>query len=347
MNVKQFGFTKGRSTTEAGVELIQQIFGAWEDSWDAIGVFCVLSKAFDCVHHDTLIRKLHHYAVMGRSLGLLESYLSDRIQRVDINGERSSGSAVNMGMPQGSVLGPFLILVYINDLPHLVKNGHGIVLFADDTSLLFKIDRHKPAFDEVNSTISEIVKWFSINNLLLNERKTIIVKFSLSDSKLIDTNVMVKNEVLDIVDTTLFLGLTLDSKLRWNSHITRLEKRLSSAAHAVKRIRRLTNENTARLVYFSCFHSLMTYGILLWGHAADINTIFMLQKRAIRAVYDLRPMTSLKEKFKEINILTLASQYIHENLVYVKRNIKSFHKRSDIQTLILDIRMILLLTRLI
>ncbi|GBP80534.1 Probable RNA-directed DNA polymerase from transposon X-element [Eumeta japonica] len=131
-----------------------------------------------------------------------------------------------MGVPQGSVLGPFLFLVYINDLPHLVKNGHRIVLFTDDTSLLFKIDRNQPGFDEVNSTISEIIEWFSIYNLLLNERKTKLVKFSLSDSKLIDTNVMVKNEELQVVDTTLFLGLTLNSKLCWNSHFTRLAKDL-------------------------------------------------------------------------------------------------------------------------
>ncbi|GBP21532.1 Probable RNA-directed DNA polymerase from transposon BS [Eumeta japonica] len=164
--------------------------------------------------------KLHHYGVTGRSLGLLKSYLSDRVQRVDINDERSPGSLVNMGVPQGSVLGPFLFLVYISDLPHLVKNRHGNLLFADDTSLLFKIDRHQSAFDKVNSTIFEIF-------------------------------VMVKDEVLDIVDTTLFLGLTLDSKLRWNSHITRLAKRLGSAAYAIKRIRLLTVESTARLVYFS------------------------------------------------------------------------------------------------
>ncbi|GBP36871.1 Probable RNA-directed DNA polymerase from transposon BS [Eumeta japonica] len=259
-----------------------------------IGIFCDLSKAFDCVHHDTLIRKLRHFGVTGRSLGLLESCLRDRIQRADINGQRSSGSVVNTGVPQNSVLRPFLFLVYINDLPsggarrrrrrrpptasrlkgprkqksfaykllkrglanlmsptstsgvappldlpHLVKNGHGIILFADDTSLLFKIDRHQPAFDEVNSTISEIIEWFSINNLLLNERKTKLVKFSLPDSKLIDTNVMVKNEVLYIVDTNLFLSFTLDFKLRWNFHITRLSKRLDSAAYAVKRIRRI------------------------------------------------------------------------------------------------------------
>ncbi|GBP00812.1 hypothetical protein EVAR_77013_1 [Eumeta japonica] len=134
----------------------------------------------------------------------------------------------------------------------LREDGNGIVLFADDTSLLFKIDRLQPAFDEVNSTIFEVVEWFSINNLLLNERKTKHFRFFLTSAQPVNGKAMVKNEILDIVDTTLFLGLTLDAKLRWNSQITRSVKRLSSAAYAVKIIRRLTPVK-ARLVYFSFF----------------------------------------------------------------------------------------------
>lgn len=329
MHFKQFGFTKGRSTTDAGVELIKDIFNAWEESRDAIGVFCDLSKAFDCVHHDTLIRKLHHYGVTGQALGLLESYLIDRIQRVDVNGHRSSGSKIIMGVPQGSILGPFLFLVYINDLPHLVKNKHGLVLFADDTSLIFKVKRQQSVFDDVNDAICDVVDWFTVNNLLLNEKKTNCLRFALPNVRLVANNILMKGETLDLVDSTKFLGFTLDTKLQWESHIAKLSHRLSSAAYAVKKIRALTDIETARLVYFSYFHSLMSYGILLWGHAADANDVFILQKRAVRAVYQLRSRESLREKFKEINILTFASQYIYDNLVYVKKNISQFEKYTD------------------
>ncbi|GBP47692.1 hypothetical protein EVAR_28095_1 [Eumeta japonica] len=96
MSRKQFVFTQGRSAIDAGFELVQRIFRVWEDSRDVLGVFCDLSKTFDCVNHEILIGKLRHYAVTGMALGPLKSYLSNIIHRVDINGIRSSGSVIRI-----------------------------------------------------------------------------------------------------------------------------------------------------------------------------------------------------------------------------------------------------------
>ncbi|KAG7296652.1 hypothetical protein JYU34_000923 [Plutella xylostella] len=321
---QQYGFTKGKSTADAGTALIKHIFDAWEDHHDAIGVFCDLSKAFDCVDHQTLISKLRYYGIGGKALDLISSYLDKRQQRVDINNTKSQGAHVKIGVPQGSILGPFLFLIYINDLPFMVEKLTNIVLFADDTSLLFKVKRRENNFNEINSILSDIHDWFTVNNLLLNSKKTKCIKFTLPNVRQCDTNIILDGNKLDLVNDTVFLGMTIDSKLQWGPHIEKLSGRLSSAAFAVRKIRQLTDVETARLVYFSYFHSLLSYGILLWGRAADIETIFVLQKRAIRSIYKLGSRDSLRELFKEINILTVPCQFIFSNLMYVRKNISTF-----------------------
>lgn len=326
----QFGFTKGRSTADAGTMLLEHIFEAWENSQDAIGVFCDLSKAFDCVRHDTLISKLKHYGIQNQAINLVNSYLSNRVQKVDVGGERSSGSTIVMGVPQGSILGPFLFLVYINDLPFFVKDICDIVLFADDTSLIFKVDRSKSNYDDVNDSLSRVLEWFTVNNLLLNAKKTKCIKFTLPNVKHYPTNIKINGETLDLVKSTIFLGLNIDAGLQWAPQIVALAGRLSSAAYAVRIIRQLTDEATARLVYFSYFHSVMSYGIILWGKAADIQAIFVLQKRAIRAIYKMKSRDSLRERFKEINILTVISQYIYEILLHTHKHLDSFMIKSDV-----------------
>lgn len=309
---------------------MKHIFDAWEHSQDAIGIFCDLSKAFDCVEHETLIRKLQHYGLSAKSLDLVLSYLSQRIQKVVVNRVQSCGTPVKLGVPQGSILGPFLFLVYINDLPSLVENQCDIVLFADDTSLIFKVNRQEEDQSHINETLKEVLKWFTANNLLLNASKTKCIKFSLPNVRQVNTIISVNGERLNLVDETVFLGLTLDRNLQWSPHISNLADKLSSAAYAVRRIRQYTTVETARLVYFSYFHSLMSYGILIWGRAADIETIFILQKRAVRSIYNLGSRDSLRDRFKEIDILTVASQYIYDVIIFTHKNFNSFRKVCDV-----------------
>ncbi|RVE54679.1 hypothetical protein evm_000800 [Chilo suppressalis] len=316
LHLKQFGFTRGKSTTDAGTALLKHIFDIWESKHDAIGIFCDLSKAFDCVSHETLLNKMKHYDVSNISLSLIQSYLSARIQKVVINEAESTGAPISMGVPQGSILGPLLFLIYINDLPHFTRDLCETVLFADDTSLVFKARRGNDCYDEVNCALSEVLHWFTVNNLKLNSSKTKCVKFTLPNVRQVNTSLKINDQPVELVDSTKFLGITLDSHLQWDPHIDALSSRLSSAAFAVKKIRLLTDVETARMVYFGYFHSVMSYGLLLWGSAANIESIFVLQKRAVRAIYNLKARESLREKFKEINILTLASQYNSENIIY-------------------------------
>lgn len=313
------------------MNVVESIYESWENSMDGLGIFCDLSKAFDCVNHDILLQKLHHYGVREDALGLMKCYLVNGEQSVDVKGVLSNARGVTIGVPQGSILGPFLFLVYINDLPYLVEKSADIILFADDTSLMFKVNRNVKDIDVVNNTLNLIQNWFSVNNLMLNPDKTKCVKFSLTNNCAFPA-IHIDSKVLNLTKKTKFLGLTLDSKLQWGPHIADLSGKLSSAAYAVRKIRECTDVKTARIVYYSYFHSLMSYGLLLWGNAADANSIFLLQKRAVRAIYYLKARESLREKFKTINILTMPSLYIYMNIMYARKNLHKFKLSSEVHS---------------
>ena len=205
-------------------------------SQNAIGVFCDLSKAFDCVHHDTLLRKLRHYGVQNMALGIIKSYLHHRVQCVDVNGAKSSGLSIELGVPQGSILGPFLFLVCINDLPYHLKGICDVVLFADDSSLIFKVDRNGQNFDNVNDALLQVTHWFTVNNLVLNAKKTKCIKFTLPNVKNLGPKIILDSNILETVDSTVFLVITVDKNLQWAAHIACLAGKLSSAAYAVRKL---------------------------------------------------------------------------------------------------------------
>uniref|UniRef100_A0A2H1WT74 SFRICE_028976 n=1 Tax=Spodoptera frugiperda TaxID=7108 RepID=A0A2H1WT74_SPOFR len=246
-----------------------------------------------------------------------------KCSKVHVNGTNSQGSEMKMGVSQGSILGPFLFMVYMNDLPFVFENQPRMVLFANDISLIFRVNQRSSNFNNVNRSICLVQNWFTINNLALNEKKTKCIKFSLSKVHNNDCDVVLNGQKLEFINETVFLGITLDTRLQWRPHIKALSERLSSVAFEV------TDEKTARLHYFSDFHNIMSHDILLWGRAAEIKSIFILQKQAIRAIYKLSHRKSLRKFFKTIDILTMPCQFIYENIMYVRKKLQLFEQRSD------------------
>ena len=168
---KQFGFQNGHSTDHAVVQLVDQIIESFENNKYTLGVFIDLSKAFDTVDHSILLKKLELYGITDRNHGWLKSYLSNRRQFVQINEkEKTSLETISCGVPQGSILGPLLFLLYVNDL----KNASNIldpIMFADDTNLFFTHKDIRYLFQIVNQELENINQWFISNKLSLNIKK--------------------------------------------------------------------------------------------------------------------------------------------------------------------------------
>jgi len=173
----QFGFRKGRNTTKAVYELIAELSEAVDGSQYTVGVFCDLSSAFDCVNHELLITKLHHYGVRGNALLWIKSYLNNRKQSVKVNNSvQSPYTSITAGIPQGSILGPFLYLVFANDLPVATRNSK-LIAYADDTTSITKHPNQSGLIQNLTSDLMSMNSWFQANGLLLNKDKTFAINF--------------------------------------------------------------------------------------------------------------------------------------------------------------------------
>ena len=335
----QHGFLKNRSTTTAILSYIQEIVSAIDSKSYPFSICCDLSKAFDCVNHSLLLSKLSSYGIRGTTNEWFSSYLKNRHQYVELTYTdqnmhkqkiSSKPSLVNLGVPQGSVLGPLLFLIYINDLPSHIDQGT-MVLYADDTNILIKGSNASELQDNINAASNKLEKWFYHNNLILNANKTNCLFFFPSYTAVpAYPKLTISNTNTECVSSTKFLGLYIDNKLSWKTHITNLCRTLSTNIFLIRSLSTVLNKKALISLYYGTFYSRAKYGILFWGSSSGLLTVFRLQKKVIRIITHTHLRASCRQIFKKLNLLTVPCLYIYEVLKLIKSNLDGYTTHSDI-----------------
>merc|ERR1712035_191640 len=247
----QYGFRKSRSTYMAITHLNNELHRANDNKEHTIGIFLDLSKAFDTVDHPILLQKLKYLGLHEQALLWFTSYLDNRKQFVTFKGVNSSPLTIKCGVPQGSILRPLLFLIYINDLSN-VSNKLSKILFTDDTSLFFSHRNPNVIAKVVNEELDKISRWFKINKLSLNIKKTNFILFSNNHKKL-DENltVLIDNVSITNVDSTRFLGVLIDKNLSWEPHISLISSKIAKTIGIIGKICYLLNTKVSQLTLFS------------------------------------------------------------------------------------------------
>jgi len=307
------------------------------------GTFCDLRKAFDCVDHGILLNKLLKYGIIGKSHKLISSYLANRYQRVIIAGKcktfNSEWKLIKQGVPQGSILGPLLFLIYINDFPIHAQPSTKTVLFADDTSMVIKSAHPTEFTNAIQNNLIDADKWFKENLLTLNTDKTNILQFY-TRNELPDLRILYGDKQLHTVNTTKFLGIIIDSTLSWKQHVDNITSKLNKACFAIRTVKAYVATAILKTIYFSYFHSVMTYGVIFWGNSVGSKHIFKIQKGVIKIIYNLKVRDSFRTAFKNLEILPFYSQYLYSLLMFVAKTESYFKIMPTITHLTQDIKTI-------
>ena len=318
--INQFGFRKNSSTIHALLDITERIRQTMDNGKYGCGVFIDLKKAFDTVNHEILLLKLEHYGIRNNMLKWFESYLSGRKQYVYFNGVSSATLSLSCGVPQGSVLGPLLFLIYINDLPN-ISDTLQFFLFADDTNLYYESDDLVELEKNMNRELKKLSLWLNANRLALNISKTNFIIFR-GYRKPCDYNVtlLLNRKAIEQRTYVKYLGVLIDEHLNWKEHVLNVTKKISRSVGIICKLRSCMDVSLLRTLYYSLVYSHLNYGIHAWGSACktDLEKILTLQKKVVRAMTGNRwyqtygnpgPLVSSDPLFKNLGILKVEDIY--------------------------------------
>lgn len=303
----QFGFRRQRSTELALLAQKEYILKNFENKKLTLGVFI----DFDYLDHDLLFKKIEMYGFRGQLLLLISSYLSSRQQYVHINGHSSSIKSIRSGVPQGSILGPFLFNLYVNDIVNISRSTK-FIIYADDTSLFFTGDTASDLIDTANDTLEKLAKWSKCNALKININKTKAVLFR-PKNKQVDINktICLNSSRIELVSSFKTLGIFFSETMSWDDHVNYIISKLSSIVGLIYRNKHIFPLKVKLLIYNSLFYSHINYGHLVWGTTTFINCkkIFILQKKVLRSICKVPLECPMDSLFTQLGVIKIFDLY--------------------------------------
>ena len=279
----QYGFRPGMSCEHAILNAQNSILHSLNNKQIAVLLLLDYSKAFDVIEHPILLQKLEHYGIKGIALKWFQSYLSDRQQSVSVNGVDSSPEVINYGVPQGSILGPLLFIIYINDLPY-ISNLAKFILYADDANIIVTGYSEEEVQAKLKQITTLLVKWVDSNGLALNLKKTHYMVFSNRRTEHLKIDVNIAGTEIARVTEARFLGVILDEKLTWSKHISTIKIKIARYMGIMYRLKRHLPLKVRLQLFHSFVQSRLNYCTLVWGFASKshIESLFAKQKQGVR-----------------------------------------------------------------
>ena len=319
-----FGYRKGHSTEQCLMIMVE----TWKkalDRNDAVGgILTDLSKAFDCLSHELLIAKLEAYGFGNSALKFFYDYMENRKQRTKVNGSYSSWRDLKKGVQQGSILGPLLFNIFINDIFYFVDKSK-LANFADDTTVYTTADNILNLLTILKDETSIILNWFKTNEMKSNGDKCHLIIGNTNKNYNSLGFIYIENEFIESEDTVELLGVKIDSKLNFNEHVINLVKKGSQKLHALARISKFLCEDKLKLIMRTFIESQFNYCPLIWMfHSRTLNDkINKLHERALRLVYkdDNLTFQQLLEKDKSVTIHERNIQKLAIEMYKVKNNL--------------------------
>jgi len=335
----QFGFRKKCGTEDAIAKTIDLIYNKMNAGKKVIATFIDLSKAFDCVNHSILLEKLNKIGIGKDAEEWISSYLKDRIIQVKIKDEISDPRTINIGVPQGSILGPKLFLLYINDIYNHCLQGY-LLNYADDCILINYSKIKKDVIKETTNDLSRINEWCISNRLKINFNKTKYLFFSLIDKKLDETNLpitihecgfAVNNCTCNQIESTnsiKYLGLYIDRNLKWNTHTEHLTKYLKRMNYIFYYLKNYLDEESLKMVYYALVESYLTYGVIAFGSTYNcyIKGIDSMQNKITKKICKKTNKT-LFLKTRQLQILKIIKYFEKHNYPYERSNHLNWRRR--------------------